>query len=148
MRTLIYKRTHDDDPENGVFGVYDCMRSVRSWEFDAVIGVGGVGEEPVRHGINGKLNWIGIGAHRKSRPGLHGPLITFDHFVHYGKKGKQLAEIAPYLADHIYGNNVRVLLDRFSAHEMREVDRILVLAKNAPPSPDSPESKRSKACRR
>jgi hypothetical protein len=54
MRGLIYKRTHDDDPEDGVFGVYDCMTSVRSWNFDAVIGVGGIGKQPTGLGIAGR----------------------------------------------------------------------------------------------
>jgi hypothetical protein len=25
MRVLIYKRTHDDDPQDGCFGCYDCL---------------------------------------------------------------------------------------------------------------------------
>ncbi len=63
MRTLRYKRTHsnDPDPKTGVFGNRDCMGQVRAWDFDAVIGVGGVGDEPKRHGIAGRLTWIGIG---------------------------------------------------------------------------------------
>ena len=46
MRVLVYKRTHNGDPDtSGCFGVYDCMGAVRDWEFDAVIGVGGIGPE-------------------------------------------------------------------------------------------------------
>ena len=42
MRTLVYKRTHsgDPDPASGVFGNNNCTRSVRGWNFDAVIGIG------------------------------------------------------------------------------------------------------------
>src|SRR5262249_54001126 len=66
MRTLIYKRTHhgDPDPETGEFGCNDCMGTVRCWKFDAVIGIGGIGAEPKRYGIAGKLTWIGIGARK------------------------------------------------------------------------------------
>ena len=36
---LIYKRTHTGDPDkNGIFGINNCMGSVRDWEFYAVIG--------------------------------------------------------------------------------------------------------------
>lgn len=46
MRTLIYKRTHSGDPdsESGVFGNHDCMGSVKGWQYDAVIGIGGIGQ--------------------------------------------------------------------------------------------------------
>jgi len=63
VQTLIYKRTHsgDPDPKTGVFGNHDCMGKVRGWPFDAVIGIGGVGQEPQSHRIAGRLTWIGIG---------------------------------------------------------------------------------------
>jgi hypothetical protein len=66
MRTLIYKRTHngDPDPETGTFGNADCMGRVRGWNFDAVIGVGGIGREPELEGIAGKVTWVGIGPHK------------------------------------------------------------------------------------
>ena len=56
MRTLIYKRTHsgDPDPESGVFGNNDCMGRVKGWQYDAVIGIGGIGQEPTRYGIAGR----------------------------------------------------------------------------------------------
>ena len=45
MRTLIYKRTHLGDPDLfGTFGINDCMGEVRARQFDAVIGVGGIGD--------------------------------------------------------------------------------------------------------
>ena len=57
MRTLIYKRTHIGDPDaTGCFGIRDCMGSVRSHDFNAVIGVGGIGREPESYGIAGKVN--------------------------------------------------------------------------------------------
>jgi len=58
-RILVYKRTHNGDPnENGEFGCNDCMGTVRDWDFDAVIGVGGISAS--RYKMDGKITWIGI----------------------------------------------------------------------------------------
>src|SRR5262245_49493635 len=86
--TPVYKRTHPGDPDSlGRFGIRDCMRSVRSWPFDAVIGVGGQGAEAESHGIAWKLNWIGIGAHRTYVRGMDNPIVTFDQFRDFGTGG-------------------------------------------------------------
>lgn len=139
MRTLIYKRTHHGDPgPEGWFGIFDCMGPVRAWGFEAVIGVGGIGAEPKSHELNGKVNWIGIGAHKRpckgAAPGKHGPDVTFDHFLFYGSNGPRLAAVAPTLAERIYSRNVRVLMNDLNAEEQREVEGILALAKHAPRS--------------
>jgi len=136
MRALIYKRTHsgDPDPTSGLFGVHDCLGRDRARNYDAVIGVGGTGDEPRRWRIAGKLTWMGIGPHRTPLPGGRGPLVRFDHFRYYGEDGQVLIELAPRLAARLYGRNVRVLMDDLSSAERREVDRILELAKNAPAS--------------
>lgn len=132
MRTLIYKRTHTGDPDrNGWFGIYDCMGRVRTWEFDAVIGVGGMGAEPTSHGIDGLVTWIGIGPHKIPAAGGRGPLVTFDHFVLFDAAGPSFARRAPLLARRLYGNNVRVLLHDLSDDEQREVERLLKLARHA-----------------
>lgn len=66
-RTLVYKRTHNGDPDReGDFGAYDCMGQVRGYEFDAVIGIGGLGLEAEAWGIAGRVNWIGIGPQKKN----------------------------------------------------------------------------------
>lgn len=104
MRTLIYKRTHsnDPDPETGVFGNRDCMGQVRAWDFDAVIGIGGVGDEPKRHGIAGKLTWIGIGPQKFfDDPDRRGPQLVFRHFKYFGEDGPLLVNEYPALARHI-----------------------------------------------
>lgn len=140
-RTLIYKRTHigDPDPKTGVFGCKDCMKTVRGWGFDAAIGIGGIGREPQGYGIDGKLTWIGIGKHETisdpSRPFVTSscPLVTFDHFLYF-EEAPLLKSIAPVLARRMYGTNVRTLMDSLSDNERREVQKILALAKNAPPS--------------
>ena len=139
MRTLIYKRTHTGDPDrNGWFGIYDCMGRVRTWEFDAVIGVGGMGAEPTSYGIDGRVTWIGIGPHKISAAGGRGPLVTFDRFVLFDAAGPSFVRRAPLLARRVYGNNVRVLLHDLSADEQREVARLLKLARHAGRSKSRP----------
>ena len=80
MRTLVYKRTHNGDPDAlGQFGIHDCMGSVRAREYDAVIGIGGIGDEPKKQGIAGKINWIGVGPQKFGKPDR--PLVTFVRFL-------------------------------------------------------------------
>jgi len=134
MRTLIYKRTHPGDPDaRGRFGIYDCMGEVRTWNFEAVIGVGGIGAEPVSHGLARKVNWIGIGPHM-SEAGKRGPIVTFDHFLLCESEGPRFDELAPRLAKRMYSKNVRKVMDSLNTGEREEVKKILALAKDAPPS--------------
>ena len=145
-RTLIYKRTHVDDPDaSGTFGIHGCMGGVRRWDFEAVIGVGGMGAEPRSHRIDGKVTWIGIGPH-KTKGDRRGPLVTFDHFVNWGADGPSFEKLAPTLSQRIYAKNIRVVMDKLSDSEKAEVARILARAKNAPPSPG--RGKESKSARR
>ena len=111
MRTLIYKRTHsgDPDPNTGVFGNHDCMGGVRGWPFDAVIGIGGVGQEPQSHLIAGKLTWVGIGPQVIDHT-ARGPQLIFHHFWYRGDEGPLLQKKYPGLASRMYGKNVKVLL--------------------------------------
>ena len=139
MRTLIYKRTHTGDPDrNGWFGIYDCMGRVRTWDFDAVIGVGGLGAEPISHGIDGRITWIGIGPHKISAVGGRGPLVTFDHFVLFDARGPSFIRKAPHLSRRLYANNIRVLLRDLDDREHREVASILKLANSAKRSHSQP----------
>lgn len=152
MRTLIYKRTHsgDPDPESGVFGNHDCMGSVKGWQYDAVIGIGGIGPEPVRNRIDGKLTWVGIGPHKvfdnPRKP--NNPRVTFDHFWYLGESGQLLEVEFPALARRMYEKNVRVLVHRPPNDKLggsieldREVRRILGLAKRSRPSAASRKRK-------
>jgi hypothetical protein len=50
------------------------MGSVRSWDFDAVIGVGGIGSEARTEGIGGMVNWIGVGSRKERLSVGRGPL--------------------------------------------------------------------------
>ena len=141
MTTLVYKRTHNGDPDShGRFGVHDCMGKVRAWTFDAVIGVGGIGDEPHANGIAGKVNWIGIGPHKNSVAGINAPVITFDHFLDFGTDGPSFCAEAPVLAKRIYSKNVRAALN-FSEAEQTEINALLARAANAPPSPGLMPSK-------
>jgi hypothetical protein len=138
MRTLVYKRTHPGDPDvGGRFGNEDCMGQVRSWQFDAVIGVGGIGSEPRRHGIAGKVNWISIGPRRVlPPPNWRGPLVTFKHFLlEEEEDGPDFDLVAPTLAKGIYSNNVRVVMRALDTTEQAEIDKVLTRAWSAPPSP-------------
>jgi hypothetical protein len=150
MRTLIYKRTHcgDPDPKTGVFGNHDCMGQVRAWRFDAVIGIGGVGREPQRHRIAGKLTWIGIGPQMIDDT-ARGPRLIFRHFWYRGEEGPILRSDYPGLAGRMYDTNVRVLMHSQASSEVeeridsaldRDVNKILRLAADASPS-DGPASR-------
>jgi len=110
------------------------MKRVRGWDFDAVIGIGGIGQEPQRDGIAGKLTWVGIGPHKRKKAGVQHPLVTFDHFLYYGEKGPLLKTVAPALARRMYDGNVRILKNSLSDEERLEVEKILDIAKGAPPS--------------
>ncbi len=141
MRVLVYKRTHNGDPDHdGCFGAEDCMGKIRARDFEAVIGVGGIGPEARANGIAGQVNWIGINPHKtaKRRYGAkrrhRGPLVTFDHFHDFGTDGPDLRKLAPALAERMYSNNIRHLMDGLRDEEFREALKILKLAENAPPS--------------
>jgi hypothetical protein len=109
------------------------MGSVRAREFDAVIGVGGNGIQAQRHEINGKVNWIGIGANRDKPPrGYRGPLVTFDHFVLFEADGPDFRRLAPNLSTRVYLTEGRCSFIRFSKVEQVEINRILKLAESKP----------------
>jgi hypothetical protein len=138
MRVLIYKRTHVGDPsDKGVFGCHDCMGTVRGREYSAVIGIGGVGAEPRSFGIDGKVNWVGIGPHKAVEPrlGSRRPLVTFDHFSLFDNRGPEVASIAPGLAKHMYETNRRVVMsDSLPANLQAEVQEIVRMASDSPGS--------------
>ena len=104
-------------------------------DFDAVIGIGGIGSEAQGAGIAGKITWIGVGAHRKISDG-RGPQITFDQFLLFDGKGKELSDVAPALAKRFYlDHGPRYVFDEnLSDVERVETTRILRMAQNAPSS--------------
>jgi hypothetical protein len=142
LRVLVYKRTHTGDPDEfGVFGAHDCMGAVRDRDYDAVIGIGGLGEEPENYGIAGKVNWIGIGPHKLVTRGLKWPVVTFDHFLDFSTSGPEFRSEAPTLAERMYSNNVRAIMDSLTDQEYEEVKQILQLAEAAPPSVGWPDNR-------
>lgn len=131
MRTMIYKRTHTGDPTpEGIFGLSDCMGRVRAREYEAVIGVGGLSEEPRARGIAGRITWVGVGAHRgEGIPlGYRGPIVEFDRFKLLDEAGPMLRDVAPALAQHLFGVHRRVVMsDGLSNTMQHEIAKILGL---------------------
>lgn len=129
LRTLVYKRTHKGDPdEAGRWGIRDCMGRIRDFEYNAVIGIGGLGQEAVAEGIDGQVNWIGIGPRKKSASGKRGSLVTFERFILFHDGGPDFRTEAPALAKRMYAKHgPRFLLDSFSSDEQAELRRLLAL---------------------
>lgn len=126
MRILTYKRTHVGDPDrSGRFGIRDCMGNVRNWNFDAVIGIGGIGDEPQGHGIAGRVTWVGRHPKKQLSPSGSGLLVTFESFILLDSRGPLVSDIAPYLARRMYEGRVRTLLDGYTADEQADAERVI-----------------------
>jgi hypothetical protein len=133
MATLVYKMTHsgDPNPDEGCWGVpgCDCMGTVREWDYDSVIGIAG----RTWTGRAGEIVWVGIGPHWTAVEGLVAGQVTFDQFRYFEEGEQMLDDIAPNLAARM--ENVRRMLYGFTEIEEQEIEDILELAMNAPPSP-------------
>ncbi len=133
MRILVYKRTHRGDPDDrGRFGINTCMGSVRALEYDAVIGVGAMNAEARSHGIDGRINWIGVGPKKDwsasaMRIDSRGPQVRFENFALWEDAGPPLQVEAPMLARRFYEKNARFVLTGLSPEEQREAESILRL---------------------
>jgi hypothetical protein len=111
------------------------MGRVRSWSFDAVIGVGGKSPLQGHEGIASKITWIGINPRKiegDSEVVLRGPLLGFEYFVLWDEKGQDLITHAPHLFRYMFEDQqVRVVMSRSLCSEMQEeVTNILKLAEN------------------
>jgi hypothetical protein len=146
MKTLVYKRTHDcheadgdgDPCAVGCFGCWDCMGRVRGFDFEAVIGIGGVGKEARGNGITGLVNWIGIGPQpvRTKRPSKYrGPLLTFDQFRDFRieRLPVHVYDVAPALAEWMYTTHRRYALN-FPGDVQKQIDQLLRRATGYAPS--------------
>ena len=132
MRILTYKRTHTGDPDiDGRFGINGCMGQVRGYNFEAVIGVGGIGEEPRAYGIDRKINWVGINPKRLQHQVNGAPVISFEYFILREHDGPLLHSIAPNLACRMYDNGARILLTGYTEKEKAEAVSIIEWAQNA-----------------
>lgn len=134
MNTLVYKRTHTGDPgPSRIFGVNDCMGRVRGFNFDSVIGIGGVGPWHDCKGIALKINWIGVGSHpTDSKDGKRGPMITFDRFALWDEHGPDLEAQAPNLFNHMsVVKSVRFVMSKNLPTQLqKEINGILKLLDN------------------
>jgi len=133
LKILVYKRTHIGDPdESGRFGIHGCMGAVRGRDYDAVIGVGGIGSEAKSCGISGRINWIGIGPIKDWGAAAQsidsrGPLVQFEKFRLWEDRGPLVQVEAPLLARRFYEKKARWVLDGLSRQEYEEALAILKL---------------------
>lgn len=126
MRILTYKRTHIGDPDSaGQFGINDCMGRVRGWDFDAVIGVGGLGNEPKAQGISGRVTWVGLNPRWSPHPRGWGCVVRFEHFRLLDGQGPMLQALSPLLARRMYEKKARVLLTSYSRQEKAEATELI-----------------------
>lgn len=127
MRIFVYVMTHLGDPnEQGCWGCEDCMGEKRGWDFDAVIGVGGVGAE--KYGFSDQVKWIGI-MPTYTDVGKKGPEVTFKHFRYFKKNAPS---IPPRLAARIK-RAPRGLMN-LTATEQKQAEKLLEMAMHAAPS--------------
>lgn len=122
MRILTYKRTHTGDPDNrGIFGINDCMGTIRNRQFDAVVGIGSKSPWSDSIEIAGKVTWIGVGPFRMKSPTHRGDLIAFERFILLDGDGPLFEEAAPNLAKRFYKGNARSILNSYSKAEKEEL---------------------------
>lgn len=120
----VYKRTHVGDPSiEGLFGHSDCMGSLRDNKFDAVIGIGGLGDEAQSYDMNNKINWVGIIPHIYSKEkGHRACTYEFEHFVLFENVGPAIKDFAPLLYNHMYREkHVRQIKNGITPEEFEEV---------------------------
>lgn len=135
MKVLIYKRTHKGDPdERGIFGNQDCMGKIRSWDYDAVIGIGGKTTWKNDKDIKQKINWIGLGPKKIESSG-RADCVVFTHFELFEKNGKNIAANFPKLYDYMYGSRKRFdMSSNLPDDVFQEVEIILNSVRNSPQS--------------
>ncbi|HEY8272842.1 MAG TPA: hypothetical protein VIG33_18255 [Pseudobdellovibrionaceae bacterium] len=151
---LVYRRTHTGDPNDGdgggIFGFNDCMKSVRDWEYDAVIGIGGSKPDRGYEKIKEKITWIGICPKKhlvtqedKERMKVNNPefedfggrMVTFDRFLFLDKP---VSDDCPELYKHMFEEGkIPHQAKNFDKYPMiyNELKAILKLADDAPQSP-------------
>lgn len=125
MNILVYKRTHIGDPNiQGYFGIHNCMGKVRMYDFDAIIGVGGIGREPIQHNISRKITWIGVKPIRIKKKDSY-DLISFKHFVLLDEDGPFLETFAPQIARRLFQFKARFIFKSISNIEEKEAMSII-----------------------
>ena len=107
------------------------MGRVRSLEYDAVIGVGGIGAEPRSLGIDGKITWVGIHPRKTNGGWRVGPIVRFERFILFDASGPDLRALAPHLANRIYLGKVRYIVKGYSSKEQSDAEEIVRWALDA-----------------
>jgi hypothetical protein len=126
MRVLTYKRTHTGDPDNrGIFGINDCMGTIRNRKFDAVVGIGSKLPWEDSMEIAGKVTWIGVGPFRLKSPFHRGDLVAFEKFVLLDGDGPDFESLAPNLAKRFYSGNARSIINSYSKVEKVEIESLI-----------------------
>jgi hypothetical protein len=132
MRIFVYLMTHSDDPsEDGQWGCCDCMGQKRGWNYDAVIGIGGLGAH--KHVFCGKVKWVGITPHKNRAPSKSGPNVTFEFFHDFETDGLIVREVAPKLAARVKKSRRGFM--NLTVKQQEEAEGILENAKHAAHSP-------------
>lgn len=111
------------------------MGRIRLLNFNAVIGVGGVGAESRTYGIDRRVNWVGVGATKQWRPEGPWVVVTFEEFRLLEEQGPPLQELAPLLAKRMYEGRVRFLLDGYTSEEEAEAEAVIEWALSQPAAP-------------
>ena len=142
MKILIYRRTHKGDPDQqGRFGINGCMGGVRGYGYDAVIGVGGTGDEPRAEGLSLKVNWVGRYPRKRPNPvDPRGPLVSFlrGNFRLMEDRGPLLSDISPLLAEAVYGRQRRFLFTSIRGKLAAEARRVITELLDTDRYPDGP----------
>ncbi len=126
MRILTYKRTHTGDPDNqGVFGINDCMGTVRNRKFDAVVGIGSKSPWGNSKEITGKVTWVGVGPLRIKSAFHRGDLVAFEKFVLLDGNGPDFESLAPNLAKRFYKGNARSIINSYNKIEKEEIENLI-----------------------
>lgn len=137
-KVLIYKRTHKHDPDyRGIFGNQNCMKSIRNWNYDAVIGIGGKSAWKEDRDIRLKINWIGLEPKKVFCHKWNNSIVVFEHFALFEEKGENIEEHYPYLYDYMYerGNLKRFDMSSHNDTEVyKEVKAILQSVESFPAS--------------
>ena len=131
MKIFMYKRVHVGDPnlQSKRFGIHDCMKTFRNFKYDAVIGVGGMGAEPISFSIDKKITWIGITPTYTNSSTNNHVDVEFKYFLLLDEHGPLLNDIAPLLAKRFYDGGARFLLTGYSKDELLEAKKILEWSK-------------------
>ncbi|MDL2320182.1 hypothetical protein LJC45_03515 [Alistipes sp. OttesenSCG-928-B03] len=110
------------------------MGSIRNWDYEAVIGIGGKAPWKQDADIKYKINWIGLGPKRIS-PTSRGVRVVFEHFELYEENGLNIEDNFPNLFEYMYGSRKRFdMSPNLPENVLEEVMSIISSIKDSHPS--------------